>query len=443
MVTTTDKLKNALQVFEQRLLGEPWAFGLAMDYITKEAIAWSDIATEALKQYKRHGAISLSSIASATGKPIGVLSEMAQQNADTSLVLAASILRDAYASHLKYEWALSLQRLAPDKTADELARMEAEFYRLRGMPVSSKDSDGMDEFEARLSSALIGEMRHYDVTPPLRGLSALIPYHQPGDYLIFAGRPGMGKSYIGLNYVYHMVRQGKPAALYNMENTPSDLVRRLWSMHTGIEYRDNMKGYPADVHHRAATGWEEIKKMPVYLRTPKRSIESVMASIRRDIVEHGIVLAVVDYVQLIKSGQRNRVDDVAQASAELRELALQEKIVVVALAQLNREAESRADNRPMLSDLRNAGDLEQDAVVVGLLFRPEYYNKKDDHGNDQKGYAEIIVAKGRNSGTGVIECNFDHVRGFTNLDTSHHLSQSHLTQVWSQHHLPQDDEAPF
>lgn len=155
--------------------------------------------------------------------------------------------------------------------------------------------------------------------------------------------------------------------------------------------------------------------MPAIMRTPKRDIESVLSSIRRDIVEHGIVMAVVDYVQLIKSGLRNRVDDVANASAELRELALQQKIVVIALAQLNRESEGRADKRPILADLRNAGDLEQDAVVVGLLYRPEYYFQVSPDGQDNTGLAEIIIAKGRNTGTGVIECRFDHIRGFTNL----------------------------
>ena len=408
-------MQEAVRLVEQRILGEPWALPLLMDSIPAQAVEWSQIATAALKQCKRYGTVSLASIAAATETPVSILGEMAQQNADTSLHLAASMLRDTYTLYLKHEWGMSMARMAATHQPEELARLEKEYYRIKGLPVSNTDSDGREDFEHRLTSALLGKPIRFEVTPPLRGLAQHIPYHQPGDYVIYAGRPGMGKSYIGLNYIYHLASKGKPVALYNMENTPSDLMRRLWSMHTGLQYKDDMSKMDAAKHELAAKGWEAVKKMPAIMRTPKRDIESVLTSIRRDIVEHGIVLAVVDYVQLIKSGLRNRVDDVANASAELRELALQQKIVVIALAQLNRESEGRADKRPILADLRNAGDLEQDAVVVGLLYRPEYYFQVGPDGQDNTGLAEIIIAKGRNTGTGVIECRFDHIRGFTNL----------------------------
>lgn len=409
-----EKTTAALFVLRDRICGETWALPLYIDLVPAKAVSGNKIIEAAIEQVRRYGATSIASIAQATGAAIVDLSQYAKQNADTSLELACQLLRDAWAIQIEAEWSTILQQQIASIQADQIATRREEYFRHRGYPISGSETDGKQEFETQLANSLMGIETKYAVSPPLACMREFVPYHKPGDYIIFAGRPGMGKSYIGLNYAHYNAKRGTQVAVYNLENSPSEIPRRVWSMESGIEYSENMKGKSEHEHRKSGESWEVVKKLPIIYRNSRRNIDQIISAMRRDVGENGISLAVVDYVQLIRCGRSNKTEDVAEASAQLREFALQNGIVVVALAQLNRAAEVRGGSkRPQLADLRNAGDLEQDAVMVGLLYRPEYYGlMEDEEGKPTEGVAEIDFAKGRNTGTGLIRCRFDHIRGF-------------------------------
>ena len=166
--------------------------------------------------------------------------------------------------------------------------------------------------------------------------------------------------------------------------------------------------------------WEWAKNCQIKCVTPARTLRALTNAIQREYYEHGCQLAVVDYIQKFRepSFRGQRVDELAEISAELRQLAADLKISIMALAQINREAEKSGDKRPNLADIRGSGDIEQDATMVMLLYRPEYYSiEVDADGNlYPEHYADIRIAKGRDIETGLIKCRFNSVRGFYDND---------------------------
>ena len=153
-------------------------------------------------------------------------------------------------------------------------------------------------------------------------------------------------------------------------------------------------------------GFEELRSSPIFIDdTPTRTMLQITANSRRLKMRHDIGLVIVDYIQLIESesedGRDNRQEQIAKISRRLKTLARELEVPVIALSQLNRAVETREDRRPRMADLRESGAIEQDADLVLLLHRPEYYDP-----NDQPGLAELIIAKNRNGATGKIKLAF-------------------------------------
>lgn len=233
---------------------------------------------------------------------------------------------------------------------------------------------------------------------------------QKSELILLAARPAMGKTALALNIAQNAARRGKSVALFSLEMSKAQLGVRLLSATSGVEAKKLNSGDLTDSETRdvlEAMGF--IGDLPLYVDdTAGLSVASLRMKARRFKQEHGLDLIVVDYLQLMQSAVRdNRVQEISEISRGLKLLARELDIPILALSQLNRSVEMRADKRPQLSDLRDSGSLEQDADIVMFLYRDEYYNRDDE---SNANIAELIIAKNRNGATATIRMYFDKER---------------------------------
>ena len=229
------------------------------------------------------------------------------------------------------------------------------------------------------------------------------------DLVILAARPAMGKTAMALNALWHAASTKKaPVAIFSLEMSKEQLVQRLISQTTRIRTQDLRSGnVKAEDWPKLVRGVAEVGQAPIWIDdTAGITLMEMRAKVRRlasRLIAQGgppLSLVVVDYLQLMIGGrQENRQQEVAEISRGLKVLARDLDVPVLAIAQLSRAVEQRHDKRPLLSDLRDSGSIEQDADMVMFLYRDEYYNPD----SDDKGIAEVIVGKHRNGPTGKVQ----------------------------------------
>lgn len=228
---------------------------------------------------------------------------------------------------------------------------------------------------------------------------------QPSDFVLIAARPSMGKTAFVLNLVDHVaVRKGMPCMVFSLEMSKEQLVNRMLAMESNVDSQKLRTGNLTD------SDWDAIvegigvigNSKLVIDDTPGISITELRSKCRKMKLEHGLSMVIIDYLQLMSgSGGKssdNRQQEISEISRSLKALAREMNAPVVALSQLSRACETRTDHRPMLSDLRESGAIEQDADVVMFLYRDDYYNKDTDTPN----IAEVIIAKQRNGPIGTV-----------------------------------------
>ena len=229
---------------------------------------------------------------------------------------------------------------------------------------------------------------------------------QPSDLVLLAARPSMGKTAFVLNLVdYVTVRRGLPCMVFSLEMSKEQLVNRMLSMESNVDSQKLRTGSLTDADWDAVVeGIGVIGGSKLIIDdTPGISITELRSKCRKMKLEYGLSMIIIDYLQLMSgSGTRsgdNRQQEISEISRSLKALARELNAPVIALSQLSRACESRQDHRPMLSDLRESGAIEQDADVVMFLYRDDYYNKDTDRPN----VAEVIIAKQRNGPIGTVE----------------------------------------
>ncbi len=284
---------------------------------------------------------------------------------------------------------------------------------------------------------------------------------QPSDLVIIAARPGMGKTALTLSMARNIaVGQNIPVAFFSLEMSSVQLITRLISSETGLS-SEKLRTGNLEKHE-----WEQLnvkvkglEKAPLFIDdSPSLSIFDLRAKARRLASKHGIKLIVVDYLQLMTAGGSqkggNREQEISTISRNLKALAKELNIPVIALSQLSRAVETRGGSkRPLLSDLRESGAIEQDADIVSFIYRPEYY-KIDEWDDEERsptdGQAEFIVAKHRNGGLDNIRLKFiGHLGKFDNLDDFDSPSEFHSKMNddnsgdsgFNTSHFPSADEA--
>lgn len=228
---------------------------------------------------------------------------------------------------------------------------------------------------------------------------------QPSDLILVAARPSMGKTAFVLNVAQYVAfKQDKTVAIFSLEMSKEQLVNRLFSMESKVDSQHLRTGNLSDAE------WEKLiesagvigKSHLIIDDTPGISISELRSKCRKYKLEHNLEMIIIDYLQLMSGSGKStdsRQQEISDISRSLKALARELHVPVIALSQLSRAVEQRPDHRPMLSDLRESGAIEQDADVVMFIYRDDYYNKD----TEKKGIAEIIIAKQRNGPIGTVE----------------------------------------
>ena len=227
---------------------------------------------------------------------------------------------------------------------------------------------------------------------------------QPSDLVLIAARPSMGKTAFVLNIAQHVAfKKNLPVVIFSLEMSKEQLVNRMFSLESSVDAQKLRTGQLND------QDWERlIESAGVIGRsklmiddTPGISISELRSKCRKLKLEHGLSMIIIDYLQLMSGSGRSesRQNEISEISRSLKAVARELNVPVLALSQLSRAVEQRPDHRPMLSDLRESGAIEQDADVVMFIYRDDYYN----HDTDRKGVSEIIIAKQRNGPIGTVE----------------------------------------
>ena len=241
---------------------------------------------------------------------------------------------------------------------------------------------------------------------------------QPSDLILIAARPSMGKTAFELNIAHHVAfRKNLTLAIFSLEMSKEQLVNRMFSMESNVDSQKLRTGQMNDQE------WERLiesagvigKSSLIIDDTPGISIAELRSKCRKYKLEHDLSMIIIDYLQLMTGSGKgdSRQQEISDISRSLKALARELSVPVIALSQLSRAVEQRPDHRPMLSDLRESGAIEQDADVVMFIYRDDYY----DHDSEKKGIAEIIIAKQRNGPIGTVELAWlPEYQRFVNLE---------------------------
>jgi replicative DNA helicase len=252
-----------------------------------------------------------------------------------------------------------------------------------------------------------------------RDLDALTHGLHPGNMIILAARPAVGKSTLGLDIARHAsIHEGKTSVIFSLEMSRSEITMRMLSAEARVGLNNIRSGQLSDDEWaKLARRMGEISAAPLFIDdSPNLSMMEIRAKARRLKQRHDLKLIVIDYLQLMSSGKRveNRQQEVSEFSRHLKLMAKELDVPVIAISQLNRSPEQRSDKKPMLSDLRESGSIEQDADVVILLHREDMYDSQN-----RSGEADLIVAKHRNGPTRTITVSAQlHFARFTDMAQS-------------------------
>ena len=273
------------------------------------------------------------------------------------------------------------------------------------VPIWEAVSDYYDEMEKLLAAGqgMVG------LPTGFKALDGLLGGFQKSDLIVFAGRPGMGKTSWLLTVALSVARRGARVALFTMEMGIDQMVQRLISMETGIRIQQLRT---ADITPRQHTRFTEaigrIANLPLFIDdTPAITPMEMRTKCRRLQHEYGLDVVMVDYMQLMSAGrayENNRVQEISYISRSLKELARELNVTMLSTAQLSRAVEQRQDKRPQLSDLRESGSIEQDADAVMFLYRDEVYNPETTEFPNQ---ADVLLSKHRHGPTGTIQLYFE------------------------------------
>ena len=306
------------------------------------------------------------------------------------------------------------RRKAFDETSDIFDLVEYIAQQLLELAVTGTQGRGQDlnSITSKMMANLMETMqkpesnRLIGVSSGLNSLDRIIGGFQKANVTILAARPAMGKTAFALNISLNAAQSGVNTAFFSLEMGAEHLVFRLISMLSGIEVKKlkNCQLSKQEVEQVIATT-NSLNKLNIHIDdTANLSIIELRSKLRRLVFSKGVKLVVIDYLQLMngvtRRAQENRQQEIANIARALKNIANNLNIPIIALSQINRGVESRADKRPMMSDLRESGEIEQSADNVLFLYRPAYYGITTDNlGNPTQGITEVIVAKCRDGST--------------------------------------------
>jgi replicative DNA helicase len=303
---------------------------------------------------------------------------------------------------LAMDESLNIDTVRSEAESKFFATMQASTERGRAVQLWEGLSDYYDTIEALMqNSNTIG------IPSGFRDIDALLGGYQRSDMITIAARPGVGKTSYLMGTAMNVARFGGHVAVFSMEMGQAQVITRILAMETGINVQKLRLG---KLNPQEASRFTEaigrLSKWKLFLNdTPALTPAELRSSCRRLKIEHGLDMVIIDYIQLMNAEARNRdrTQEVAYISRTIKELAKELNVPILAAAQLNRELEHRKDKRPILSDLKESGGIEQDSDIVQFIYRDEMYNPDTEFPNQ----AEIITAKHRNGPTGITSLYFE------------------------------------
>jgi replicative DNA helicase len=295
-----------------------------------------------------------------------------------------------------------------EKTEDILAETEGRIFDILKKGTSA-DFVPIEEIVInvynKIQEASLSKDHITGLTSGFTDLDNMTTGFQPSDFILIAARPSMGKTAFVLNILEHVaIKKNRPCMIFSLEMSKEQLVNRLFAMDSGIDAQDLRSGKIGESdQERLLDTADRIGNSNIVIDdTPAITVTELRSKCRKIKLERGLDLVIIDYLQLMSGGgtrhNDNRQQEVSDISRALKALARDIGCPVIALSQLSRAVETRTDKRPMLSDLRESGAIEQDADLVMFLYRDEYYHPDSEH----KGEAEVIIAKQRNGPIGTI-----------------------------------------
>ena len=310
-----------------------------------------------------------------------------------------------------------------DDIADIMDNAEKKILAISG----SRETTGFEPVKRILMRTFEQINKVYDSPGALTGLPTgfkdldkMTSGLQPSDLILVAARPSMGKTAFTLNIATYVGLQGHTVAFFSLEMSKEQLMQRMLCSEGGIDSQRLHTGQITDDEwSRLVETADKLNRAPIYIDdTAGITVMELRSKARRLKAEHGLDLIVIDYLQLMQGrsskGNDSRQQEISEISRSLKALARELNVPLVALSQLSRSVESRQEKRPMLSDLRESGSLEQDADIVMFLYREDYYDQE----TERKNITEVIIAKHRNGPIGTIELFFQ--KEFTKFrDLSH------------------------
>ena len=298
----------------------------------------------------------------------------------------------------------------PPNTLIDIAEQQVFKIRARGAKSASQAKDMpflMDAIEERLERLRTNPESFAGVPTGFIELDKMTQGMHEGDLIIVGGRPGMGKTSFAMNIAEHVAIERKlPTAVFSMEMSAEQLALRVLSSFGRID-QQNLRSGDMDDHDmsRLVSASGLLREAPLFIdETGSLSPQELAGRARRMAAKQKLSLIVIDYIQLMQvpNNRENRTNEISEISRSLKALAKELKVPIIALSQLSRSLEARQDKRPIMSDLRESGSIEQDADVVLFVYREEYHNKETAN----TGTAEIIIAKQRSGPTGKVKTAF-------------------------------------
>ena len=294
-----------------------------------------------------------------------------------------------------------------DSLEDILARTEKDLFELL-QSRTAKDIRSIEDIAKNVLYRIEAASRTREVVTGIPTGFIDLDYKtsglQPSDLVLIAARPSMGKTAFVLNMVQHIaMKKELPCMIFSLEMSSEQLVQRMLAMETGIDSQKLRTGNLNDNDwDPLIRGIVDVSDSKIIIDdTPGISVGELRSRCRKVKLEKGLSIVIIDYLQLMTGSSKrseNRQQEISEISRSLKALAREIKAPVVALSQLSRACETRPDHRPMLSDLRESGAIEQDADIVMFLYRDDYYHKDTEHPNE----AEVIIAKQRNGPIGTV-----------------------------------------
>lgn len=422
---TQSRLELAREILLSRTIAEPWSFAAVSDIIRPEMfgqnLAWDQgVMLAAIELYKKEGQYTTLSLARKSGVEPYLLQTRASQHPETTLSEAVENFIHHYGRSVEMTLALNLLGGAYDEEDSFGIQAKLDARRKEAGVVAIRKQDNSVELaDIEFKKHIDGEEIIYPVRPFLSGLRSAVGHYGAGDFIVVGAATGVGKSFFANGQAMWNAMNGVKSLIVNLEMPEGDVRKRLFQMRSGLKFGPNLHSLPEEKMRLAMLDWNWAKTTKdIQVVNPGRDLSSIIRTMRQAKAE-GCGFIAMDYFQLLRDSTlkaRAREAELSSICADLRALQLEMAIPMMVLAQGNRESQKTASRRLTLATLGGTTQLENDATLAHLIYRPMALTPPVTHDDNgvpySEEYADITNAKGRNVGLAFVECEFDKFRGF-------------------------------